>query len=92
MERWLQGCSASAAINPAGFDGLLFGNPHQLLVQLIAVVATIAFAATVTFLILKVLSLFAPLRVSEEEEETGLDVTQHGEDAYNYGEMSALQI
>lgn len=86
------GVFASTAVNPGGFDGLLFGNPHQLLVQLIAVVATIAFAATVTFLILKVLSLFAPLRVSEEEEETGLDVTQHGEDAYNYGEMSALQI
>ncbi len=86
------GVFSSTAINPAGFDGLLFGNPHQLLVQLIAVVATIAFAGTVTFLILKVLSLFAPLRVSEEEEETGLDVTQHGEDAYNYGEMSALQV
>ena len=81
---------ASTAVNPAGFDGLLFGNPHQLLVQLIAVLATVIFAATATLGILKVLSLFAPLRVSDEEEETGLDITQHGEDAYSYGDMSTI--
>jgi Amt family ammonium transporter len=86
------GVLASKAINPAGADGLLFGNPHQLLVQAIAVVATIAFAATMTFIIFKVLSLFAPLRVSDEEEEVGLDISQHGEDAYNYGEMSSANI
>ena len=86
------GVLASKAINPAGADGLLFGNPHQLLVQLIAVAATVAFAAIVTFAIFKVLSLFAPLRVSDEEEEMGLDLTQHGEDAYSYGEMSSVHI
>ncbi len=87
------GVLASTEINPAGFDGLLFGNPHQLLVQLIAVAATIVFASTVTFVILKVLSVFAPLRVSEEEEETGLDLTQHGEDAYSYGNsLSIVQV
>ncbi|NLW92214.1 MAG: ammonium transporter [Syntrophomonadaceae bacterium] len=86
------GVLANTAVNPAGVNGLLFGNPYQLLVQLIAVVATIAFASTLTFLILKVISLFAPLRVSEEEEETGLDISQHGEDAYYYGEMSSMQI
>lgn len=87
----MTGVLASSAINPAGLDGLLFGNPHQLLVQLIAVLATILFAATMTFLILKVISIFTPLRVSDEEEETGLDLTQHGEDAYSYGEMGTLQ-
>lgn len=86
------GVLSSTEVNPAGVDGLLFGNPHQVLVQLIAVVATIAFASVGTFIILKVLSLFAPLRVSEEEEETGLDITQHGEDAYSYGEMSSSPI
>jgi len=86
------GVLASKAVNPAGADGLLFGNPHQLLVQLIAVAATVAFAAIVTFAIFKVLSLFAPLRVSDEEEEMGLDLTQHGEDAYSYGEMSSVHI
>ncbi len=87
----MTGVLASTAINPAGFDGLLFGNPHQLLVQGIAVLATILFAVTMTFVILKFISLFTPLRVSDEEEETGLDITQHGEDAYSYGEMGTLQ-
>ena len=85
------GVLANPAVNPLG-KGLLYGNPHQLLVQLIAVVATIVFASAVTFLILKVLSLFAPLRVSDEEEEYGLDITQHGEDAYGYGEMGTVAI
>lgn len=85
------GVLANPSVNPLG-TGLLYGNPHQLLVQLIAVVATIIFASAVTFLILKGLSLFAPLRVSDEEEESGLDITQHGEDAYGYGEMSTVAI
>ncbi len=88
----ITGVLASKAINPAGADGLLFGNPHQLLVQAIAVAATIAFASTMTFIIFKFLSLFAPLRVSDEDEEMGLDISQHGEDAYNYGEMSSAHI
>ncbi|PKM76386.1 MAG: ammonia channel protein [Firmicutes bacterium HGW-Firmicutes-15] len=88
----ITGVLASKAINPAGADGLLFGNPHQLLVQAIAVAATIAFASIMTFVIFKFLSLFAPLRVSDEEEEMGLDISQHGEDAYNYGEMSSAHI
>ncbi len=86
------GILASKAINPAGADGLLFGNPHQLAVQIIGVAATIIFASTATFVILKSLSLFAPLRVSDEEEELGLDISQHGEDAYGYSDMSSVQI
>jgi len=86
------GILASKAVNPAGADGLLFGNPHQLVVQIIAVAVTIVFASTVTFIILKVLGLFGALRVSDEEEEIGLDITQHGEDAYSYGEMSSVHI
>jgi Amt family ammonium transporter len=50
-------------------------------------VATIAFAAGLTFIILKAISLITPLRVTEEDEETGLDISQHGEDAYIYGEL-----
>lgn len=78
------GVFASKAINPAGADGLLFGNPHLLLVQFVAVLVTWVFAAAVTFLTLKVISLFTSLRASDEEEETGLDLTQHGEEAYRY--------
>ncbi len=85
------GVLATTAVNPAGVDGLLFGNPHQLLVQLIAVVAAVAFAATATFVILNVLSMFASLRISEDAEEIGLDITQHGEDAYSYMEISSAQ-
>lgn len=86
------GIFASTAVNPAGIDGLLMGNAHQLLVQAAAVAATIAFAGLVTFIILKGLSLITPLRVSDEEEEAGLDITQHGEDGYNYGQISTFQV
>lgn len=76
------GIFASTAINPAGTDGLLAGNVAQLGVQLISVVATWAFAAAATFVILKVVAMVIPLRLSAEDEEAGLDITQHGEDAY----------
>ena len=69
-------------INPAGNDGLFFGNPHQLLVQAIAVGATIVFAVIVTFVLLKIIDATIGLRVSEEEETIGLDSTQHEESAY----------
>ncbi|MCR4434694.1 MAG: ammonium transporter [Clostridiales bacterium] len=76
------GLFATKSVNPAGADGLFYGNPHQLLVQLIAVVVTLAFSSIVTFIILKIVSLFTRLRASEAEEDDGLDVTLHGEDAY----------
>ncbi len=84
------GVFATTAVNEAGVNGLLYGNPHQLLVQLIAVVASIAFALIMTFIILKVISLFTPLRVTEEEEEMGLDLALQGEDAYAYGDFSDI--
>lgn len=76
------GIFASKDVNPLGANGLIHGNPAQLLIQAISVVVTIAFSALLTFIILKVISLFTPLRVTEREEEEGLDITQHGEDAY----------
>ena len=82
------GVLATSAVNPAGVDGLLMGNPHLLWVQLLAVLATVGFASVMTVGILKILTLVAPLRVSDEDEDTGLDLTQHGEDAYSYGEVS----
>lgn len=82
------GIFATTAVNPAGADGLLMGNVHLLGVQVLAVAATLAFAASMTFLILKGLSLLAPLRVADEDEEVGLDLSQHGEDAYMYGEAN----
>ncbi|HRY12694.1 MAG TPA: ammonium transporter [Syntrophomonadaceae bacterium] len=82
------GVFATTAVNSAGVNGLLMGNPHLLWVQLLAVLATAGFASIMTVGILKMLTLVAPLRVSDEDEDIGLDLTQHGEDAYNYGEVS----
>ncbi len=83
------GIFASRAINPAGSDGLLAGNVAQLGVQLLSVAVTWAFAAAATFVILKVVATVVPLRVSAEDEEAGLDLTQHGEDAYPDLELAA---
>jgi ammonium transporter, Amt family len=76
------GLFASKAINPAGNDGLFYGNPAQLGVQAITVAATIAFAVVVTFIILSLLKVMMGLRVTEEEERMGLDLTQHNERGY----------
>jgi Amt family ammonium transporter len=77
------GLFASKLINPAGNDGLFFGNPHQLLVQVIAVLATWIFAAVGTIVILSILKAVMGLRVSEEEELMGLDLSQHNERGYS---------
>jgi len=76
------GIFASKAINPAGANGLIYGNIRLVGIQLIAIVATIAYSAIMTFIILKVLSKFMSLRVTKEEEIDGLDVSLHGEEAY----------
>jgi len=79
----LTGFFAEKAINSAGFDGLLFGNPNQVVIQIIAVAAVAAYAFLGTYIILKVLSwLGFPLRVSSEHEQEGLDTAVHGESAY----------
>lgn len=79
------GLFASRAINPAGADGLFFGNPELLKVQAIAVGATWLFAFFGTTLILVILNAIMGLRVTEEEEQTGLDLSQHRETAYTFG-------
>jgi len=77
------GLFASKAVNAAGADGLFFGNPGQLLVQAIGVAATWIFSFAMTFAILKIVDATIGLRVTEEEEMTGLDLSQHGETSYN---------
>ena len=76
------GLFAQKIINPAGNDGLLFGNPSLFIKQGIAVIAAIIYSAIITFIILKVLDSVLGLRITEEEEEIGLDNTQHRESAY----------
>ena len=76
------GLFATVAINSAAANGLVYGNPRQLGVQAIAVLASWVWAAGGTFIALKVTGIFVPLRVDEKQEELGLDVSQHGEPAY----------
>jgi Amt family ammonium transporter len=71
-------------------DGALFGNPAQLGIQFVAVVATILYSVVGTFIILKAIALVTPLRASQKEEGIGMDVTQHGEEAYSRGEGAIL--
>ncbi|MDQ3044165.1 MAG: ammonia channel protein, partial [Chloroflexota bacterium] len=76
------GIFADTAINSAGFDGLLYGNPEQLLKQAVAVVVVATYAAAASWIILKVIDLVIGIRVPETDEVLGLDSSQHGELAY----------
>ncbi len=76
------GLFAQKVINPSGNNGLFFGNPGQLGIQAIGALATMAYSIAVTFILLKVLDALMGLRVSDEEEVVGLDITQHEESAY----------
>jgi Amt family ammonium transporter len=76
------GLFASTAVNPAGYDGLFYGNPAQFVIQLVAAVGAIIFAFVVTFVLAKILDKTMGLRVSGKEEEVGLDISEHGEQAY----------
>jgi Amt family ammonium transporter len=76
------GLFATTAINPAGFDGLFYGNPAQLGIQLVGVLAGAGYAFVITFVLAKVLDMVFGLSVSEQEEQVGLDISEHGERAY----------
>jgi Amt family ammonium transporter len=76
------GLFATTMINPAGADGLFYGNPSQFGIQLISVVITIVFAAGITFILGQVLNRTIGLSVSDNEELVGLDISEHGERAY----------
>jgi len=76
------GLFASSVINAAGPNGLFFGNPAQFLVQLLGVVIVAVYAFVGSYVLLRVINVFTPIRVSPKEEDTGLDITQHGEEAY----------
>lgn len=71
-------------------DGLFYGNAGQLGDQALAVLVSPAYAFAVTYLLLRLIGLFAPLRATEKEEAVGMDVVQHGEEAYVTGEGALL--
>jgi Amt family ammonium transporter len=76
------GLFATKAVNSAGADGLFNGNPKQFLIQLTAVGITLVYSFVVTFIIYKVVDAIMGVRVTNEEEIIGLDLTQHHERAY----------
>jgi ammonium transporter, Amt family len=78
----LTGVFASKLVNSAGADGLLFGNPGQLVTQGIATVTTLVYCFVAALILLKVTDALVGLRVDEDEELIGLDLSQHGENAY----------
>jgi Amt family ammonium transporter len=77
------GLFADKAINAAGANGLFFGNPGQLGIQALSVIVTIGYAFIMSLILLKALDWIMGLRVSTEDEVSGLDLTQHNETAYS---------
>jgi len=80
----LTGVFAEKALNGVA-DGLLFGNPRQLLIQGAAVLAALVYSAVISFVLLKLIGLVIPLRATTADEAEGLDISQHGEEAYIHG-------
>jgi Amt family ammonium transporter len=76
------GLFATTSVNPAGANGLFYGNPSLLFIQALAAVVAIVFSFVLTFGIAKLLDKVMGLRVSTDEEEVGLDISEHGERAY----------
>ena len=76
------GLFASTNANPAGANGLFYGNAGHLFTECIGILFTIVFSAVITFIILKVIHMFTSLRVKPEQEMIGLDLSIHGEKAY----------
>ncbi len=84
------GIFATTEVNELGGNGLLYGNPGQL-AQLIGIGVTIVLAIVGTYVVLKIIQLFTPLRVSEEDEGLGLDLSIHEEVAYTKEADSILK-
>jgi Amt family ammonium transporter len=78
----LTGLFASTAVNPDGADGLFFGNPEQFGIQIVATAAAIIYSFVGAWVLLKIVDAVVGLRVTEEDEVAGLDLSQHGENAY----------
>jgi Amt family ammonium transporter len=73
-------------------DGVIAGNAQLMLPQLAGVIAAAVYSASATFVILRVIALLTPLRREAARERIGLDVVQHGEEAYSHGEGALLLV
>ena len=85
----LTGVFADAAWS-GGPSGLIAGHGAQVLTQIASVLIVVAYSGTATFVILKLLALVMPLRISVRDEKLGLDVSDHGEEAYTHGDGAIL--
>jgi Amt family ammonium transporter len=87
----LTGVFAEQSLNGL-FDGAIAGNPGQVLIQGVAVLTAMVYSGVVSFILLKLISLFIPLRAKATEEMEGLDISAHGEEAYmQIGGSSAIR-
>jgi Amt family ammonium transporter len=87
----LTGVFAQAAVN-GSVDGLLFGNVAQFGIQALSVVAVLAYSGLLTFIILKVMGLVMELRADPKDEGVGMDIINHGEEAYTDGDGAVLLL
>src|SRR4029077_14080966 len=87
----LTGVFATKLVNPAGGDGWLAGNFAQMGVQLVAVLATVALAGSGTAVIMTVVNATLGAKAGVREQLTGLDLSEHGEEAY-FGEQGATSV
>jgi Amt family ammonium transporter len=86
----LTGVFATAAAG--GTDGLLAGNPRQVLVQALGIAAAMLYSGVATAVLLKLIGVALPLRSHGRDEAIGMDITQHGEEAYTHGEGAVLLV
>jgi len=84
----LTGVFASKAVNPAGANGLLYGNPHQFMIQLLSISIVIIFVMLASLVLLKVTDLLVGLRLEHGAEVDGMDLSEHGERGYHLGDIS----
>ena len=82
------GLWATTEVNPAGANGLFYGETHLLFAQIISTIVAYVFAIVGTIILYKIISIFMHVRANKDEETTGLDISEHGERGYNYAIMS----
>jgi Amt family ammonium transporter len=87
----LTGVFADRSLNGIA-DGLLYGNPGQLLTQAAAVLAAIVYSGIMSFILLKLIGTVLPLRATSTDESEGLDITLHGEEAYLHAEGGSARL
>jgi ammonium transporter, Amt family len=80
------GLFATVAVNSAGVNGLFYGNPHQALVELVGIAVVASFAFVGSYVLLRVINFFTPLRAGPTEEDQGMDLAEFGEAAYDPSE------